>query len=136
MVALSLIPLPVSAETSTPTNAETRFSSSIPQHQYDHHQYQNVYQHQPPQYQNQHQYAPSIQQTDYSYARENTVIPHLSPTQSKAMNELVSYQRCWEAIHQRTIKQLEWVKDAEKGLYTSAELQSMLCDSFRAKPMP
>jgi hypothetical protein len=26
------------------------------------------------------------------------------------VNELVFYQRCWEAIHQRTIKQLEWVK--------------------------
>ena len=108
MAALSLILLPVITETSTPTRHEMGFSSNVSQQPHDHHRYQNV--HQKPQYQNQYQYTPSIDQKCYASTPEDTIIPHLSPTQSKAMNELVSYQRCWEAIYQRTIKQLEWVK--------------------------
>lgn len=108
MAALSLILLPVTTETSTPTRNEMGFSSNVSQQPHDHHRYQNV--HQKPQYQKQYQYTPSIDQKCYASTPEDIIIPHLSPTQSKAMNELVSYQRCWEAIHQRTIKQLEWVK--------------------------
>lgn len=106
MAASSLILLPVTTETSTPTSNEMGFSPNVSQQPYNHHQH--VYQ--TPQYQHQYQYTSSIDQKCYASTPEDTIIPHLSPTQSKAMNELVFYQRFWEAIHQRTIKQLEWVK--------------------------
>jgi hypothetical protein len=108
MAALSLILLPMTTEASTPTKNEKGGSSSVSQQPYDHLENHNVYQ--TPQYQYQHQYPPSVDQTCCASTPEDTIIPNLSPTQSKDVNELVFYQRCWEAIHQRTIKQLEWVK--------------------------
>ncbi|KAL1987877.1 hypothetical protein VTN96DRAFT_1861 [Rasamsonia emersonii] len=35
--------------------------------------------------------------------------------QTNLIDDLANYQRCWEEIHQRTLKQIQMVKEAEKS---------------------
>ncbi|OKL60397.1 hypothetical protein UA08_04033 [Talaromyces atroroseus] len=162
MAELSLILLPVPAEISMSEKA----ARSLPKQQQYPYQYQPYQPYQPkqlqqPQSPNMPSPPATVQSSDSpaplpspspsplpSLSLSNptsapaSVSPSSSPApappsmQSTLFDELASYQRIWDAIHQRTVKQLQWIQDAEDGIYTSSQLKSMLCASFDARIVP